>query len=232
MITDFLAHLNYDFRISPSLLHVVAKLHTGAIIIDKKWYLQLQWKLIVVTRLQIFTGRQTLRHWHHHQPLFMDLYRLQSDSSSAVDIGPTSSCSVHSIHPNSTRILFCQRRMEEFIAIMKHKTISYSPAQSVTSVRQLISGFNHPSTFAMTRASHVEFDSDLLMPCSVFTVCELPHNQRYGSAANSVGKLSSRFLQVLGLSFLKGTPASFESAIESFNAFSDTKGYDIMISQL
>ncbi|KAG1057200.1 hypothetical protein G6F43_000954 [Rhizopus delemar] len=102
--------------------------------------------------------------------------RLQSDSSSAVDNGPTSSCSVHSIHPNSARILFYQSRMEKFSAMMKHETMSYSPAQSVTSMRQLISGFNHPSTFAMTRASHVEFNSDLLMPCSVFTVCDLPHN--------------------------------------------------------
>ncbi|KAL0078755.1 hypothetical protein J3Q64DRAFT_1733289 [Phycomyces blakesleeanus] len=121
--------------------------------------------------------------------------------------------------------------MEKLIAIMKHETMTYSPAQSVTSMRQLISGFNHPSTFAMTRASHAEFDSDLLMPCSVFPVCDLPHNQGYGSAANSVGKLSSRFLQALELSFLKGTPASFESAIKTFNAYSDTKGSDKITSQ-
>ncbi|KAI9027286.1 hypothetical protein CLU79DRAFT_741205 [Phycomyces nitens] len=57
--------------------------------------------------------------------------RLQSDSSTAVNIGPTSSCSVHSIHPNSARILFRQNQMEEFIAIMKHETMTYSPAQSV-----------------------------------------------------------------------------------------------------
>lgn len=46
-----------------------------------------------------------------------------------------------------------------------------------------------------------------------------------------MGKLSSRFLQALGLSFLKGIPASLESTIESFNALSDTKGSDMMTPQ-
>lgn len=32
---ELLGHLNYDFRLYPSLLHAVAKLHTGSLIADK-----------------------------------------------------------------------------------------------------------------------------------------------------------------------------------------------------
>ncbi|KAI8377599.1 uncharacterized protein BYT42DRAFT_570911 [Radiomyces spectabilis] len=261
--TELLALLNYDFRISPSLLHAVAKLYTGAIIIDKEMVFAItveaycrgkatdihgetNFKTLPSPSTCVYGSlsigvfeesdgkamKKKLKIDSKHMNVLVTLScRLQSDSSSAVDIGPTSSCSVHSIDPSSARILFRQSRTEEFSAIMKHEPMSYSPAPSITSMRQLISGFNHPSTFAMTRASHEEFDSDLLMPCSIFTVCDLPHNQGYGSAANSVGKVSSRFLQVLGLSFIKGTPASFESAIESFLAFSKTKGSDMTASQ-
>ncbi|KAL4214397.1 hypothetical protein AB4K20DRAFT_1880182 [Rhizopus microsporus] len=62
---------------------------------------------------------------------------MQRDPSTAVDIGPESSCSVHSINPNSARIFYRQRRMEKCVATMKHELMTYSPTQLLTSLRQL-----------------------------------------------------------------------------------------------
>jgi hypothetical protein len=53
----------------------------------------------------------------------------QRDPSTAVE----SPCSVHSINLNSAR----QSCMEEFIATMKHESMTYSPTQTLTSLHQL-----------------------------------------------------------------------------------------------
>ncbi|KAL0075416.1 hypothetical protein F4703DRAFT_1798576 [Phycomyces blakesleeanus] len=95
--------------------------------------------------------------------------------------------------------------------------------QWLTSISQLVSGFNGLYIFSVERAIHEEFYIDLLMSCTVFTVYNLAHNQEYISAFTLVGKISSRFLQDFALPFLLKVPANFEFVVESFNILGETR---------
>lgn len=55
------------------------------------------------------------------------------------------------------------------------------------------------------------------MPATVFTICDLPHNQGYGSAANASGKLSLRFLQALAVSVINQLAIDFASVLDDFS---------------
>ncbi|ORX50199.1 hypothetical protein DM01DRAFT_1393694 [Hesseltinella vesiculosa] len=149
--------------------------------------------------------------------------KLQSDSSTAVDIGPESSCTPHTIHPLTARIFYRDICVNAFLKVMEREAATYTPTLTITSLRQLVSGFYDSSTFAMARASHEEFDVDLLMPCTVFTVCDVPNNEGYGSAAGSVAKLSSRYLQSLARSYITSTPVNFMDAMESVEVAEEVK---------
>lgn len=62
------------------------------------------------------------------------------------------------------------------------------------------------------------------MPATIFTVCDLPHNQGYGSAANASEKLASRFLQALTVSVINQLPLDFSSTLDDFSNVKLMKG--------
>ncbi|CEP11913.1 hypothetical protein [Parasitella parasitica] len=135
---------------------------------------------------------------------------LQKDSSEeAVDIGPESSSTPLTVNLRTARILYRSDHIKEYIETIKNSWMSYAPQKTPTSLRQLVSGFDNPSTFFYARASHEEFEVDQLMPATIITICDLPHNQGYGSAANASGKLASRFLQALAVSVINQLPIDF-----------------------
>ncbi|KAI8888226.1 hypothetical protein K501DRAFT_124282, partial [Backusella circina FSU 941] len=115
-------------------------------------------------------------------------------------------------------------RIKEYIETIKNSSMFYAPQKTLTSLRQLVSGFDNPSTFFYARASHEEFEVDQLMPATIFTICDLPPNQGYGSAADASGKLASRFLQALAVSVINQLPINFSSALDAFSNVKLMKG--------
>ncbi|ORZ01735.1 hypothetical protein BCR43DRAFT_522522 [Syncephalastrum racemosum] len=120
---------------------------------------------------------------------------IQSDASMSVDMGPESSALPDQVDPHTARILYRTTAVEEFKYAMK-------PCELQTT--EHIDG------------TAGKFNNDQLMPATVFTVYDLPHNMGYGTGANALGKLTSRFLQALAIAIMNTTTTKFDQALESF----------------
>ncbi|ORE02291.1 hypothetical protein BCV72DRAFT_338821 [Rhizopus microsporus var. microsporus] len=120
--------------------------------------------------------------------------RLQKDSAEeAGNVGPESSSTSLIINPLTVRIFYRNDNIKECITATRNSPMTYSSQKSVLSLRRLVSGFDDKSTYLYARAIHEEFDVDQLMPAIVFTVCDLPHSQGYGSLASSSRNLHRDF---------------------------------------
>lgn len=69
--------------------------------------------------------------------------------------------------------------MSPFVDMMQHLTF-YTALASLPSLRQLLSGFDDSSMYFLTRTTLQECKADTLMPATVFTACDLPHNKGFG----------------------------------------------------
>ncbi|KAG1137089.1 hypothetical protein G6F37_011562 [Rhizopus arrhizus] len=78
----------------------------------------------------------------------------------------------------------------------------YTMPTSLTSLRQLISGFGNPGTFLRLRTAYKGLDGDPMALITVFTLCDTPHSHGYDTSANSTGKLTLCFLQSLAMSMM------------------------------
>ncbi|ORY99308.1 hypothetical protein BCR43DRAFT_225764 [Syncephalastrum racemosum] len=68
------------------------------------------------------------------------------------------------------------------------------------------------------------------MPATVFTLCDLPHNQGYGSSASSTEKVASRFIQNLCIAHLDSAPPDFTSACTFFDSQTRLSALDFAMS--
>ncbi|KAI9475593.1 MAG: hypothetical protein EXX96DRAFT_620088 [Benjaminiella poitrasii] len=93
-----------------------------------------------------------------------------------VDIGPSTSASIKSIQPSSARIFYRQDCVKEFFEAFNNQSYAF-PSVSISSLRQVSTGYNDCSTFAPWRAAIDEIDYDCLIPTTVFTWCVMPHNE-------------------------------------------------------
>jgi hypothetical protein len=108
--------------------------------------------------------------------------KLQKDSAEeTVNVEPEYSSTSLTINPLAAHIYYRSDNIKEYITAIRNSPMTYSPQKSISSLRQLISGFDDKSIYFYARASNEEFDVDQLMSATIFTVCELPRNQGYGS---------------------------------------------------
>ncbi|ORX59744.1 hypothetical protein DM01DRAFT_1371600 [Hesseltinella vesiculosa] len=65
----------------------------------------------------------------------------------------------------------------------------------------------------------------MTIPTTVFTLCDVPSNQGYGSSALSTERIASRFVQALAMSFLNDAqmPPCFESAQKLVTAVDEAR---------
>ncbi|KAG0183721.1 hypothetical protein DFQ28_001142, partial [Apophysomyces sp. BC1034] len=116
-------------------------------------------------------------------------------------IGPETSLSLNS---SKTRIFYDDAKLDKFIRLSKNQqTETHKYPLCVSSMRQLTSGFDKTSTYALWRATLPGFDNDLLQPATVFTVTDLPGNQGYGHGDKSIIKTASSLLQIVAIAVLK-----------------------------
>lgn len=135
---------------------------------------------------------------------------------------------LHSFNPKRPEF-FIANNLPKCIWLPSTTNRMCCPQISMSSLWQLTSGFDDPSTFASWWAILQEFKSDLTMPATVFTLCDVPNKQGYDSSALSTEKIASRFVQALALSFLDDVqmPPSFESAhrlVDAINEVREVKG--------
>lgn len=94
--------------------------------------------------------------------------------------------------------------MKDFIHLAKNQhTHTHKYPLCLSSMRQLKSGFDKASTFALWRATLPGFDNDLLQPATIFTITDLPGNQGYGHSDKSIIKTASSLIQTIAISVLK-----------------------------
>lgn len=103
---------------------------------------------------------------------------------------------------------------------MKQKN-NYVMEPNVNSIRQVVSGFNDPSTYKPFRASWEPLmNNDLLLPATIFKLCDLPHTE-YGVSNTSAAKIGSRFMKALAVAYLSGeySLSRSEEVVDSLRVF-------------
>ncbi|ORY99313.1 hypothetical protein BCR43DRAFT_489075 [Syncephalastrum racemosum] len=249
---DLLAALNYDIRRRPGLLQAIAKLHAGAIIVDKEVILVLAAEAYGRAKAVDVHGETNLKTIPQPQgsaqyPLTIGVFE-EADGhgvknklkiggqhmnilstmsiclreEQCVDIGPATSVLADSIRPGCARLFFPRDSIRSFMTAFEDKSHVF-PITSISSMRQISTGFDDPSSFAPWRAGLAVLETDLTMPATVFTLCDLPHNQGYGSSASSTEKVASRFIQALCIAHLESTPPDFTRAFTFFDSVAKTR---------
>jgi hypothetical protein len=85
---------------------------------------------------------------------------------------------------------------------------TYTMPTSLTSLRQLLSGFGDPSIFLPLCAAHEELDDDFMVPTIIFTLCGTPHSPCYDV---------SRYLQSLIMPMINAMPTpDFSTVLGEF----------------
>jgi hypothetical protein len=227
--TEVIECLNLDFRLSPSLLHAVAALHTGCVIVD-------EYNLVFTLTAEVYSRSKSLDAHAEKNPksiplpcnatydgLAIGIYE-ESDGGAAkkelkigsksmnvlitmltdvpkneVSIDPETSLNFNN---SKTRIFYDDAKLNEFIRLAKNQqTETHKYPLCVSSMRQLKSGFDKMSTYALWRATLPRFDNDLLQPATVFTITDLPGNQGYGHGDKSIIKRLVLFYKSLPLQY-------------------------------
>ncbi|KAI9498055.1 hypothetical protein BDB00DRAFT_867711 [Zychaea mexicana] len=111
-----------------------------------------------------------------------------------IDIGPATSALIDTVRPGRARLFLRRDSIESFMVSFEDKSYMFPP-YSISSMRQVSTGFDDASSFAPWRAIIDVLESILTMPATVFTLCDLPHNQGYRVSATSTEKIASRFIK-------------------------------------
>ncbi|KAI9007882.1 hypothetical protein CLU79DRAFT_535526 [Phycomyces nitens] len=252
---EVLQALNFDYRRRPELLQAVAQLHAGCMIVDKEVVVVIAVEVYARAKsidAHAETNQKSLPQGTslYKSALAVGLFeeadgygdkvKLKVGSNTmnilstlsvplrgvrVVDCGPSSSVAVEMIRPETARIFYRQENTEAFLAAF-HDPSHMSPPINLSSLRQLTSGFDDVSTYLPWRAILEQFNSDLTMPTTVFTLCDVPSNQGYGSSALSTEKIASRFVQALAMSFLDDmeTQQCFESTQKLLASIDKARG--------
>ncbi|GAA5810979.1 hypothetical protein MFLAVUS_004408 [Mucor flavus] len=110
-----------------------------------------------------------------------------------VFVGPQVNVSPTNFTVNNTRLFL---RSEEVSSFKKAFSSCLQPSSnylppSISCLRQLTSSFNHTSTYAYFRATLDDFNDTRFMPVTVFTLCDTPDQDGYGSNHNSAPKIEN-----------------------------------------
>ncbi|KAF7723158.1 hypothetical protein EC973_002293 [Apophysomyces ossiformis] len=124
-------------------------------------------------------------------------------SSAEVFLGPETPVT---FGKSQIRIFYDQTKNENFLAIIKQQfkkdEPDYKCPTSISSLRQLQSGFGNRSTFSPRRATLGGFGIDVLQPATIFTIADIPSNQGYGVSDKSSSKTASCALQAAAIAVL------------------------------
>lgn len=115
-------------------------------------------------------------------------------------VGPQVNVSPTDLTVDSTRI-FLRLEVSSFkkaFSSCLQPSSDYLPP-SISCLRQLTSSFNHTSTYAYFRATLDDFNDTTFMPVTVFTLCDTPDQDGYGSNHNSAPKIGSLLLQTIAI---------------------------------
>jgi hypothetical protein len=241
---DLIRLLNIDFRLTPSLLYAVAKLHTGSLVScgdeivllltceaysrskATDTHSETSMKSMPISSTSIFVGiceesdggmiKRKLKIGGRHMNI---LSTMSARVGLAIDvnIGPeTNMCD------GQLAIFYPEGSIKEFKAAMEQST-HYMIPPDVNSLRQLVSGFGDASTYKPYRASMEMIAShETLMPATVFNLCDLPHNENYGVSDTAAPKIGSRFLNIIAAASLLNkysiSKTQFQEALQFFHA--------------
>ncbi|KAI8330103.1 hypothetical protein BC941DRAFT_441520 [Chlamydoabsidia padenii] len=197
---NLLAALNYDVRRRPSLLQAMAKLHAGAIVVDKEVIVILaaeaygrakavdvhgetNLKTIPQDAHQLMIGifeeadshgmKNKLKIGARHMNILSTM-SVCLHQNPCIDIGPATSALIDTVRPGRARLFLRRDSIESFMVSFEDKSYVFPPC-SISSMRQVSTGFDDASSFAPWRAIIDVLESDLTMPATVFTLCDLPH---------------------------------------------------------
>lgn len=105
---------------------------------------------------------------------------------------------------NNFNALYIAENIERFKEAIAQET-EFCPPQDLNALHQLVSGFSDPSTYGLYRAlaECLLPVHETLLPSTIFTLCDLPHNGNYGVSRTAATKIGSRFLSAMEASCLK-----------------------------
>lgn len=153
-----------------------------------------------------------------------------------VFVGPQVNLSPTDFTVNSTRIFL---RSEEVSSFKKAFSSCLQPSSdclppSISCLRQLTSSFSHTSTYAYFRATLDDFNDTRFMPATVFTLCDTPDQDGYGSNHSSAPKIGSLLLQTIAINLSlkrdlsKENISLFQTAYESAQRNEDNESWKII----
>ncbi|KAI8146891.1 hypothetical protein BJV82DRAFT_508760 [Fennellomyces sp. T-0311] len=236
--------LNFDFRLAPSLLHAVAKLHTGALVYSQREtallltceaysrskatdvHSETSMKSFPKDGESIFVGiceesdgggaKQKLKIGGKHMNVLSTMSVIIGHEL-LVNIGPETKMA----DANYT-IFYPEENVKVYKAAMEQAT-NYTATPDVNAIRQLVSGFGDPSTYKPYRASLEKIGNhETMMPVTVFNLCDLPHNGNYGVSDTAAPKIASRFLNAIATAYLLNKytvpKEQFKEMLQFFNA--------------
>ncbi|KAI7854846.1 hypothetical protein BDC45DRAFT_440131, partial [Circinella umbellata] len=118
-------------------------------------------------------------------------------SKMTINVGPKTRLT----NPGKGTIFYQAKEVQHFKNCMKEKK-KYVVVPNLNSIRQVVSGFNDPSTYKPYRASWKPLlNNDILLPATIFKLCDLPHTD-YGASNTSAAKIGSRFMKSLAVASL------------------------------
>lgn len=212
---ELLHHLNFDYRLKPSLLRAVANLRRGSIVVDKEVIFVMVAEVYgrgkasdthaetnlksLPTPASSFYGSLSIGiHEEANSGTIKRKLKIVSrsmnvlvtmscclKSQQSLNIGPETASTLQQVKPLTARIFYCDSEIKQFLNAMSDNT--FTVPKSLTSLRQLTSGFGDSTTYLPFRAAHEELNDDLMVPATVFTLCDMPHNQGYGTSSKSTG---------------------------------------------
>ncbi|KAI8060402.1 uncharacterized protein B0P05DRAFT_590819 [Gilbertella persicaria] len=137
---------------------------------------------------------------------------------------------------NSTRVFLRSEEVSSFKKAFSSclQLSSDCLPPSISCLRQLTSSFNHTSTYAYFRATLDDFNDTRFMPVTVFTLCDTPDQDGYGSNHNSAPRIGSLLLQTTAINLSlkrdlsKETISLFQTAYESAQRNEDNESWKII----
>ncbi|ORX61926.1 hypothetical protein DM01DRAFT_1068896 [Hesseltinella vesiculosa] len=231
--------LKSDFRLWPNLLHAVAMLHTGCLVTNghdilitltaEAYSRSKALDVHAETNLKTIPSpgsaidglslgvyeeadggpvKKKLKIGSDHMNVLITMSAMIKTNE--VFIGPETPLT----DIESEMIIFYDAAKEKkFLEILRGEQElampSYKCPKSVSALRQLSSSFGKASTYSAWRATLNGLDTDLLQPATVFTIADIPGNQKYGISENCTVKAASSALQAVAIAVM--TSRSLES---------------------
>ncbi|KAI9483905.1 MAG: hypothetical protein EXX96DRAFT_616860 [Benjaminiella poitrasii] len=202
--TQLLDAINIDFKICPALLHAVAVLHTGCLIVNRS-------NTLLTLTAEVYSRAKSL---DVHGESNMKSIPLPDSQYNGRSVGIHEESDGHptkmKLKLAYTTICYDKTKQDNFLAIFEEqiteRQLTCKCPLSVSSLRQLTSSFKHPSTYATWRATLDGPDNDFLQPATIFNIADVPNIQGYGISDASMAKKASLVLQTIAIALMTERP--------------------------